>query len=212
MRIVSDQREARNPSPSSEWPGLVGRRLARPGLIILFALHFVSQAISAHSAHPHSVFQETEPWVLLTSTFCLIFLASVAREVARLKPAPTDARARALRLAEQGALGVLIVFSLGHGFRYAWQLLNGELLASDLRPSLVAALSSTTHGVPLVGAGYLCAVGAASFIAARFARHELSERAPESAMARRAPVALGLCLCALGVYSVLRFATGSILP
>ncbi|HEY2410207.1 MAG TPA: hypothetical protein VGI10_29585 [Polyangiaceae bacterium] len=212
---MSDQREARNPSPSSEWPGLVGRRvarLARPGLIVLFVVHFVSQAISAHNGHARSRFHETEPWVLLASIFWLIFLAFAAREMLRSKPVASDARTRALLFAEQGALWVLIAFSLGHGFGYAWQLLNGELLASDLRPSVVAALSSTTHGVPLVGAGYLCAVGAASFIATRFARHELGQRAPQSTSARRAPVALGLCLCALGVYSVLRFATGSILP
>jgi hypothetical protein len=102
-------------------------------------------------------------------------------------------------------------FALAHGARFTWQLLSAELDASDLRSDVLASLSSNTLGMPLISAGYLCAVGCASFLLARFAARR-PPLAGGGRFAGRAAIALGLCSCALGVYAVVRFAAGSLVP
>jgi len=91
----------------------------------------------------------------------------------------------------------------------AWPLLSGSLGEADLRPELVAGLSSTWHGFPVKGMVYLCAVGAAAFCAARLTLAALpAARAPLA----RAVVGVAVLAYLLGSYAVIRSGSGSLLP
>jgi hypothetical protein len=169
-------------------------RYAPALLVALVLVHFAAQAASALGPRTGARWHETRLWALFACVCWSICLAHATRTTLRA-PIPAAARERALSMAERAATAVVLVFALGHGLGFAWRTLSGELLASELRPALIAALSSTTAGVPWPAAAYLSAVGCAAFL-----------------VARRAPVVLGLCACALGVYAVVEFATGSLLP
>jgi hypothetical protein len=87
---------------------------------------------------------------------------------------------------------------------------SGNIAAEDVRPELIALLSSTRFGVPLTAAGYVCGVGAASFVGTRLALRLLARR--KSRAFSRALVALGVLAYLLGSYAVIRDASGVILP
>ena len=118
------------------------------------------------------------------------------------------ASARALAVIEPLALALTLSFAVVHGALVAWPLLSGTVASADVRPELVAALSSTTHGVPVQAILYLCGVGVASFCASRQAL-QLSESMASSRT--RAATALGIFACLLGVYAVIRCASGGLL-
>ena len=107
------------------------------------------------------------------------------------------------------ALAIVLVFGAVHGVLMAWPILSGALTEIDVRPELIADLSSTWRGVPLPGAAYLCAVGAASFYAARSALAALPGARP---WLSRSVVGLALLSYLLGSYAVIRCGSGSLLP
>ena len=107
------------------------------------------------------------------------------------------------------ALLVVLAFALLHGAELVWPLLSGRLLAEDVRPELVAILSSTHRGLPLKASAALCAVGAASFYALRQAQKAFPGARPALA---RSLVALGVSSYLFGSYAVIRCASGSLLP
>lgn len=120
-----------------------------------------------------------------------------------------SASARALAVIEPLALALTLLFAAVHGALVAWPLLSGAEADVDVRHELVAALSSTTHGVPLRAILCLCGVGAASFCASRQAHELLRAAAPARP---RVAVALGVLAYLLGSYAVIRCASGSLLP
>jgi hypothetical protein len=121
----------------------------------------------------------------------------------------TAAHARALGFAERLALLVVIGFTLAHGAECAWPLLAGEIASADVRPELVLALSSTSHGVPIHAALYVCGVAAASFYATR---QMLAVTGAASRAITRAIVTLGVLAYALGSFAVIRCSGGQIFP
>jgi hypothetical protein len=120
-----------------------------------------------------------------------------------------SASERALAVIEPLALALTLLFAAVHAALIAGPLLSGTLADVDIRPELVAALSSTTHGVPLRAILYLCGVGVASFCASRQAHALLRDARPARA---RSAVALGIFAYLLGSYAVIRCASGSLLP
>jgi hypothetical protein len=123
--------------------------------------------------------------------------------------AAPEAQQRALEKIEPLSLLVVLAFALLHGAHFAWPLLSGHLLIEDVRPELIAVLSSTRRGVPLQATAALCGVGAASFYAVRQLQKAFSVARPVLA---RGLLVLGLCSYLLGSYAVIRCASGSLLP
>jgi hypothetical protein len=181
-------------------------------------LHCACQAFRAHSdgAVPSAGF-ELKP-ALLAGILLLIFgpfavfaWAELLRErAARGAAAAESAKARALNALERATLLIVLAFTLWHVAQIAWPLLLGTFAPSDVRPELIALLSSTWQGVPLLAACYLCGVGAASFYGARQALRALAEPRPRAQA--RTLVALGVLAYLLGCYAVIRVASGVILP
>ena len=116
---------------------------------------------------------------------------------------------RALAFAERLSLLVVVAFALVHCAKIAWPLLTGNASAADVRPGLVLSLSSTTYGLPLHAAGYVCGVAAASFYAVRQALAACSA-APRPVA--RAIMALGVLGYVLGSFAVIRCSGGRIFP
>ena len=116
---------------------------------------------------------------------------------------------RALAVAEFIALIVIALFTIAHVAEVVWPLLRGARLASDVRPELRASLSATTNGMPLTAGGYALAVAATAFYAARQLFHVWrgSRR-----RARIVAVVGGVVGYLLGIYAVIRVASGPILP
>ena len=138
----------------------------------------------------------------------LIFAARQWRE-ARRPTATTSAQQRALAKLEPVALLVVLSFTLLHVAELVWPLFGGRWAAGDIRPELVALLSSTWKGLPLQAVGALSACGAASFYAVRQLPVALPELSP---LLARSVVALGVCSYLLGSYAVIRCASGSLFP
>lgn len=116
---------------------------------------------------------------------------------------------RALEKVEPFALLIVLAFALLHGTQLAWPLLSGRMLPEDLRPELIAILSSTQNGLPWQAIAALASVGAASFYAVRQLQRALPLAGPTLA---RSLVLFGVSNYLLGAYAVIRCATGSLLP
>ncbi len=224
LELVSGKRDAR-PERQSSWLSVLGRvrgRLAGSAraLQLSFAgfviLHFSAQAYRAYTdgALPESGWERT-PWLvgalvlLLWLPFTVFGLRTIRRSFTRGWLPPAGGQARALAVVEPLSLAVVLLFGAVHGALMAWPLLSGSLGEADLRPELVAGLSSTWRGWPVQGVAYLCAVGAASFCAARLALAALPAARPALA---RAVVGSAVLVYLLGSYAVIRCGSGSLLP
>jgi hypothetical protein len=223
LELVTAKGDARSERQSS-WPSSLGRvrgRLAATaGLLQLsFAgfvlLHFSAQAYRAYTdgALPESGF-ERAPWFV--GALLLLWLPFTAFGVRKLSLSFTRGwrpgaagQERALAVVESLSLAVVLLFGCLHGALMAWPLLSGSLGEADLRPELVAGLSSTWHGFPVEGMAYLCAVGAAAFCAARLTLAALPAARPRLA---RAVVGAAVLAYLLGSYAVIRCGSGSLLP
>jgi len=146
----------------------------------------------------------------------LFWLPFALFAIGRLKAGPTRAPAReprdterALAVAEFLALVVIALFTIAHFADVVWPLLRGARLPSDVRSELRASLSTTTSGMPLTAAGYALAVAATAFYAARQLFHLWRSPRPS---ARAVAVASGVAGYLLGIYAVIRLASGPILP
>lgn len=193
-------------------PSVLGfARLAFAGFV---ALHFALQAFRAttDAARAEPGF-ETQPALVaaLLLVVWLPFAAFVGHELESwllgTRPSPSEPRARALLFAERLSLLVMALFTLAHGSEIAWPLLTGTIDTADVRPGLVLSLSSTSQGVPIQAAFYVCGVAAASFYATRQA---LAFSLPRPAA--RLIVALGVLSYMLGSFAVIRCSGGQIFP
>ncbi|HKO52220.1 MAG TPA: hypothetical protein VJV79_31145 [Polyangiaceae bacterium] len=226
MTVKGDARDERQ----SSW--LNARARVRAGLAastrplqLAFAgfvlLHFAGQAYRAHtdSALPEAGFERAPGLVvalllLLWLPFTVFGARHLSRSFSRARPAgpattAAAAQDRALAVIEPIALAIVLLFGAVHGVRMAWPLLSGNLAEADLRQELVAELSSTWHGLPIHGIFYLCAVGAASFCAARLTLALLPAARP---LVSRSVVSLAVLAYLLGSYAVIRCGSGSLLP
>lgn len=223
---VSGKRDARTERQSS-WLSLL--RSARSGLAasagplrLCFAgfllWHFSAQAYRAYTdgALPESGFERAPGFVgalllLLWLPFTVFGLRQLSHTFTRgrLPAAAADGQERALAVVEPLALAIVLLFGSVHGWLMAWPLCSGSLGEADLRPELVASLSSTWRGLPMQGIAYLCAVGAASFYAARLTLAALPAAPPAL---RRSVVGLSVLGYLLGSYAVIRCGSGSLLP
>ncbi|HTA91083.1 MAG TPA: hypothetical protein VK745_15945 [Polyangiaceae bacterium] len=218
--LVSVKGDARSVAPSSSTRGLAllvstCDRYGGLGFAAFVLLHLACQALRARTdgALP-SPGLELQP--LFVSAVLLVvwlpFLVFAWRELKR-RPSTIEApeaaeRARALGILERTALVVVLLFSALHGAQIVWPLLRGTFAPDDVRPELIAALSSTEHGAPLLAVAYVCGVGAAAFFATR-----LTLRArPGARPLARVAVALGIFAYLLGSYAVIRCASGVMLP
>ncbi len=186
-------------------------------------LHLACQAYRAHSAGAlPEAGPESAPWFVAVVLLAVwlpffvfatreLFLPSAQRGEAEPEPEPAQTRAqqRALARVEPAALVVVLLFALLHGTQLAWPLLVGRLLAGDVRPELIALLSTTHSGLPLQAMAALCAVGAASFYALRQLQKAFPDARPALA---RGLVASGVLSYLLGSYAVIRCASGSLFP
>ncbi len=217
MSLEGDARSERQSSADAAPLAAVlmaARRFARPGFALSLLLHLAVQAYRAHTdADRPEPGLELEPWfvagALLVVFVSLGLLApqTLHRPTPNVLPARPE-QARALAVAEQLSLLGVALFAVLHVAETAWPLLSGELVASDLRPELVLLLSTTSHGVPMHAAGYLCGVGAATFYATRQALRSFGDG---RATIARAIVLLGVLAYLLGSYAVIRCASGAIL-
>jgi len=221
---VSAKRDARTERQSSwlrsrrggrEWLA-VSARPVQLGFVGFVLLHFAGQAYRAFSddALPESGFERTPGFVgalllLLWLPFTVFGVCQLSRASARGRLSAKSGQERALAVFEPISLAIVLLFGSVHGLLMAWPLLSGSLEASDLRPELVADLSSTWRGLPVHAIVYLGAVGAASFSAARLALALLPGARPALA---RAVVSLAVLGYLLGSYAVIRCASGSLLP
>jgi hypothetical protein len=192
------------------------RRFARFAFALFVLLHLALEAFRApaDATRPEPGL-ELQPWfvALVLLVVWLPFAAFAVDELGRMasevRLPRADGQARALAVAERLCLLLVVLFAVLHGICTAWPLLDGSMLASDIRPELVLILSSTNHGVPARAVVYLCAVGAASFYAARQARAALE---PATARVARGVAALGVLAYLLGSYAVIRCAGGELFP
>lgn len=218
---VPAKRDARPARQSSWLHGLRGKLAPWEGPLQLsfagFVLwHFSLQAYRAHTdgALPESGWERTPAMMgalllLLWLPFTVFALRHLGRAFTRGgQPAPSG-QARALAFAERLSLAIVLVFGSVHGVAMAWARLSGASDEADLRAELVLALSGTWRGLPLQGTAYLCAVGAASFYAARLTLSALPARKPGL---RRVVVGVAMLGYLLGSYAVIRCGTGSLLP
>jgi hypothetical protein len=216
---VSVKGDARSEAPSSSTRSgsrlvSICDRYAGLGFAAFILLHFAGQAFRAHTdgALPQAGW-ELEPWfvAIVLLAVWLPFALFAWREFGRGRPsiqASASPKARALGILERVALAVVLLFTVWHVTQLVWPLLSGTFAPGDVRPELVAALSSTAHGAPLLASAYLCAVGAAAFLGTRQAlRAEAGSR-----RVTRIVIALGVFAYLLGSYAVIRCASGAILP
>lgn len=220
---MSAKGDARTERQSS-WPSLPGSvraaRLARGARSVGLAfagfvlLHLACQAYRAgtQGAIPAPGIEQ-QPGVVLAILLLvwLPFLVLARYELSRLpsRSRAAHGQARALASVEALALLVVLLFVLVHGAHFAWPLLSGRMVAEDVRPELVALLSGTWRGLPMTAIGYLSAVGAASFYAARQALSAFPGARPALV---RGLLALAVLAYLLGSYAVIRDASGTILP
>ena len=216
--LVTTKGDARpEPQSSSTRVGLRALSQSYAGLgfagFVLF--HFSCQTIRARTstAVPEAGFELQPLSVALLLLLWVPFLVFAWRELRYGRAAAGDPqrseRERALWLLERLSLVVVLLFATGHVTQVAVPILRGALAPPDVHPELVATLSSTQSGVPLLGVGYLCGVGGAAFYATRQALAACRQRPKAWA---RGVVALGVVAYLLGSYAVLRSATGELLP
>ena len=219
---VSVKGDARSQAPSSD--EAVFRRLlsacdryAGLGFAGFVLLHCACQAWRAHGdgALPQAGLElQPASVVSLLVAVWLPFAVFTWRKLRRGIEARTardlPERARALAVLEPLTLWVVVLFTALHVAHFVWPLLTGAFAPSDVRPELVARLSSTQHGVPLLAASYVCGVGAAAFFGARQALRALGASPRRAAV--RALIALGVLAYLLGSYAVIRCASGTLLP
>ena len=219
MSVEGDARPTRqSSSPSAPLLGLLPRvrvfgRLAFAGFILV---HLAFQAFRAtgDAARPEPGL-EVEPWfvaallLVIWLPFALFAGHQLRAWLSGTYVRETAPRARALAVAERLALLALSAFALAHCAEIAWPLFSGQTSAADVRPALVLSLSSTSHGVPLHAALYVCGVAAASFYATR---QVLAVKNAAPRRLARAIVALGVLAYLLGSFAVIRCSGGQIFP
>jgi hypothetical protein len=217
--VKGDARSEPSSSGASNWSRLRSacERYAGRGFAGFVFLHCAAQALRALSdgAVPSAGFELTPALVagillLVFGPFAVFAWAELQRARPSEGAAAESAKARALRVLERPTLVLVLAFTVWHVTQIAGPLLLGTFSESDVRPELCALLSSTWQGVPLLAAGYLCGVGAASFYGARQALRALPEPRPRARA--RTLVALGVLASLLGCYAVIRLASGVILP
>ena len=219
---MSVKGDARSEAPSSgpgRFPRLLSAcdRYAGLGFAGFVLLHCAGQALRARpeDALPEAGFELQPAWVLsVLLAIWLPFAVFAWRELRRGRNSRTagimSEKARAVALLERVTLWLVLLFTVLHLTQSVWPLLSGAQASSDVRPELVAALSSTQHGAPLLAASYLCGVGAAAFFGARQALRALGEPRPRALS--RAVVVFSVLAYLLGSYAVIRCASGVILP
>jgi len=220
VSVKGDARSKPSSSGAGSWSRLRSacERYAGRGFAGFVLLHCAGQAFRAlrDGAVPSAGFELTPALVvgillLVFGPFAVFAWAEFRRvRAAGGAAAAESAKARALSALESMTLVIVLGFTLWHVEQIAWPLLLGTFTTSDVRPELIALLSSTWQGVPLLAAGYLCGVGAASFYGTRQALRALAE--PQRRARARALVALGVLTYLLGCYAVIRAASGVILP
>lgn len=191
-------------------------RYAGLGVAGFVGFHLAWQAFRASrdGALPDAGF-ETEPGFVLAMLlviwvpFCISSWGKLSPN-RRLRSPGTTEKAQALAVLTLFTHWLVLLFLALHLTQVVWPLLDGEQTPGDARPELVALLSSTQHGAPLVAAGYLCGVGAASFFGVREVLRALGP-APKPRYARGA-ILCGVLAYLLGSYAVIRCAGGVILP
>jgi hypothetical protein len=221
---VSSQGDARPEASSSATRGAKGARIelaARASFAVFLALHFTAYAYrAAHGAATGVPGAETSPWLTpLALALWLPFFVYAVRGAARgfgsARSGGQSEKERALALAERTSLFAVLGFVIFHIFEFPLRLYAGHIVRSDILPDLVAALSGTTRGVPLVAIAYLVAVGASAFYASRslaLVARRLKTDAQRRKALLRAAVGFGLFIYFAGAYAVIRFATGRVLP
>jgi len=211
--------DARAEAPSSD-AGLFTRcraacaRYAGLALAGFVLFHLACQAFRAtrDGAVPTAGF-ESEPGfvvgVLLVVflPFCVLSWDEL-RGRDRVRTTAATEKARALSVLERATHWLVLLFLSLHLTQVVWPLLDGERAASDVRPELVALLSSTVFGAPLIAAAYLCGVGAASFLGVRQVLRALG---PEPKRAAQGAILCAVLAYVLGSYAVIRCAGGAIL-
>jgi hypothetical protein len=192
-------------------------RYAGLGFAGFVLLHFAYQAARAHGdGAVQEPGLELQPAVVASLLLAIglpfaVFAWRWLLRGTRTKLASGD-EARALAVLESLTLCIILLFVVLHGAQIVWPLLSGEFEPSDVRPELIAMLSSTQHGIPMLAVAYLCGVGAAAFFGARQALRALSEPAAHARSRAFALVALFVLAWLLGSYAVIRCASGVILP
>jgi hypothetical protein len=220
VSVKGDARRERQSSWLSSLCSVRGKLAGWPGVQLSFGLfvlvHLSAQAYRAgsDSALAEPSFEQTPGFVgalffLLWLPFTAFGLRELGRSFRRGWTSTAAGQERALAVVEPLSLAIVLAFGAVHGWLMTWPLLDGSLAAADVRPELVAALSSTWRGLPARAIAYLCAVGAASFYAARLTLAAL----PAARLSQvRAVVGLAVLAYLLGSYAVIRYGTGSLLP
>jgi hypothetical protein len=192
-------------------------RYAGLGFAGFVLLHCAGQAFRARSdgALPSAGLELAPALVagillLVFGPFAVFAWAELRRRGVAKNATTEDAKARALSTLEVLTLVIVLAFTTWHVTQIAWPLLLGTFAKSDVRPELIALLSSTWWGIPLPAAGYLCGVGSSSFYGARQALRAFPEAKPRAQA--RTVVALGVLTYLLGCYAVIHAASGVILP
>jgi len=223
LGAVSVKRDAQGEAPSSGALGsrvlALSDRFAGPGFGAFLLLHLGLEALRAErdGAIPQAGVEATKGFVGLLSLgiflpFCAFAARAVAGTTARTNRPRNDHATPELRahfVLERIGFAVLLPFACWHVFKYALPILDGTFEHNDVRVELIASLSGTTFGLPLVAAAHALGVGAASFCATREA---LRAVIPQRTAVRRALVALGVLSYLLGSYAVIRDASGPLFP
>jgi hypothetical protein len=188
------------------------QRYAGPGFAGFVLLHCAIEALRARTdGAVQGAGVELEPVLVAgLSLLGLPFAVFAWHELRRPRTRAEGEKARALDLLERPTLVLVLAFVIWHVAQIAYPLSIGTFAPSDVRPELTALLSSSWYGVPLIAAGYLCGVAAASFFGSREALRALGI-SPRRAYARGI-VTLGVLAYLLGCYAVIRDASGAILP
>lgn len=196
------------PQGQSSWV-----RYARLGFSGFVAVHLLGQAYRAlrDDLLPEPALERGPVVVGLLLAVWLPFLVIAVPELGRSvtkRELPEAAQERALAVVEPIALLATLLFAAVHGLAWGLPLLVGTRSPEDVRPELLAALSSTVHGVPAQALAYSFAVGSASFCALRQAGRAL----PGASAAQQRLLVIGFVLVyLLGSYAVIRVASGSLL-
>lgn len=129
-----------------------------------------------------------------------------------LSPLPRDAAfARGLGLRVSGV--ALLAFLGVHVAWLRWPLWSGERAPEDVHEMLVASLSTTSHGVPVVALVHLVGLGlGVVHLGLGLSRFVEGWGLAGGLAARRSATALSIVLFALGAASIVGLATGSALP
>ena len=155
-------------------------------------------------------------WPLIEGVVLLSLAFHIAYGVTRFLTGAGHARAprasEPMRFVERAAGGAALAFLAWH--LVALRVERGGMTPAAMHAALVASLSSTTAGVPLVALGYLVGIAACSFhFASLVATFVASSRVAWSPGARRATsvacAALGAALFLAGADATVHLATGA---